>query len=121
MDTLKLTMRQLTPDSCNVIGDLSPDRDQVIQQIKAMMIKERSVYQCNDYISTHFCHKETEVVSPSSSRNASNPAHHFVVDNTCRQKMCEWSYRIVDHFDGHRSLVAIAQNFVDRFLDQNRW
>ena len=115
MDTLKLTMRQLAPDSCNVIGDLSPDRDQVIQQIKAMMIKERSVYQCNDYILTQ------AVKLPLYRRNTSNPAHDFVVDDTCRQKMCEWSYRIVDHFDGHRSLVAIAQNFVDRFLDQNRW
>jgi len=31
--------------------------------------------------------------------------------------MALWSYRIVDHFDGDREIVAIAFNYLDRFLN----
>jgi hypothetical protein len=41
---------------------------------------------------------------------ATNPALHH------HNMMCEWSYRIVDHIGGNRELVAISQNYLNRFL-----
>jgi hypothetical protein len=42
------------------------------------------------------------------------------VDESCREKMCEWSYRICDHFHTSREIVAIAFNYLDRFNDVTR-
>lgn len=81
------------------------------------MKKEGSVYKCNDYVLSHKLEKVTMSRHPRGSDSASQD---FLVDDLCRQKMCEWSYRIVDHFNGSRELVAIGQNYVDRFLDKYR-
>ena len=42
------------------------------------------------------------------------------VDESCREKMCEWSYRICDHFNTSREIVAIAFSYLDRFNDVTR-
>jgi len=34
-----------------------------------------------------------------------------------REKICEWAYQVVDHFDLNREVVSIAMNHLDRFLD----
>ena len=33
-----------------------------------------------------------------------------------RRKICEWSYRVVDHFRIDRDVVSVAMNFFDRYL-----
>ena len=40
------------------------------------------------------------------------------VDAVCREKMCEWSYRVCDHFHVPRDMVAISFSYLDRFLDR---
>jgi Cyclin, N-terminal domain len=42
------------------------------------------------------------------------------VDISCREKMCEWSYKICDHFQTSRDIVSIAFNYLDRFNDVTR-
>jgi Cyclin, N-terminal domain len=42
------------------------------------------------------------------------------VDTSCREKMCEWSYKICDHFQTSRDIVTIAFNYLDRFNDVTR-
>lgn len=39
------------------------------------------------------------------------------VDTLCREKMVEWSYRILDHFHASRDIVAIAFSYLDKFVD----
>ena len=38
------------------------------------------------------------------------------IDEICRDKMCEWSYQIVDFCKFHRESVDVAMNYLDRFL-----
>ncbi len=117
MSMYQLTMRQLESDSLPRTS-ASSERCHVIRQIQAMIKKEDSVYKCNDYVLSHRPGKFT--MSRTKTTSADTP-EDFIVDDVCRQKMCEWSYRIVDHFSGSRELVAISQNYVDRFLDKYRW
>jgi hypothetical protein len=44
-----------------------------------------------------------------------------VVKSSTQQMMCEWSYRVVDYIDGSRELVAISQNYLNRFLREYDW
>ena len=113
---LQLTLRYLHPESLPTVA--TPERYHVIGQIRAMMNKESSVYKCNDYVESH---KLEKVTMSRNEIESTDQSQEFIVDDACRQKMCQWSYRIVDHFGGSRDLVAISQNYVDRFLDHYRW
>lgn len=42
----------------------------------------------------------------------------FKVDDCCRLKMSEWSYKIVDFLPANREIVAVAFNYIDRFCDR---
>jgi Cyclin, N-terminal domain/Cyclin, C-terminal domain len=44
------------------------------------------------------------------------PQHIIDVDEVCRDKMCEWSYQIVDFCKFSRESVDIAMNYLDRLL-----
>lgn len=44
------------------------------------------------------------------------PLHIIDIDEVCRDKMCEWSYQIVDFCKFSRESVDIAMNYLDRFL-----
>eukprot|EP00934_Nitzschia_sp_Nitz4_P008900 Nitzschia sp. Nitz4//scaffold48_size128905//50884//51941//NITZ4_003594-RA/size128905-processed-gene-0.80-mRNA-1//1//CDS//3329552964//8890//frame0 len=33
-----------------------------------------------------------------------------------REKICEWAYQVVDHFELHREVVSIAMNYLDRYI-----
>jgi hypothetical protein len=102
------------------------DREEIRDRIGVMMRQEGSTYKCRDYIrrrqvkcfdnsSVLICdqvkglcyldHQDDHMVAPSS------------VDTSCREKMCEWSYRIIDHFHADREIVAISFSYLDRFLD----
>jgi hypothetical protein len=58
--------------------------------------------------------------TPGTTSGISLPRHReggSSVDTACREQMALWSYRIIDHFDGDREIVAIAFNYLDRFLN----
>jgi len=43
-------------------------------------------------------------------------AHDQSQHTEWRRKICEWSYRVVDHFRLERDCVSIAMNYFDRYL-----
>jgi Cyclin, N-terminal domain len=38
------------------------------------------------------------------------------INDIWREKICEWSYQVIDHFDFSREVVAISFHYLDRFL-----
>ena len=73
---------------------------------QAMRQQEHTDYKCFDYL------LRREV------KNGTNLEEDEVIDDSCRQRMCDWSYRIVDHFNGNRDLVFSSFNLLNRFLDK---
>lgn len=73
-----------------------------------VLTAQDAVYRTKDYIGRRRKRGFTE--SASSPDDAVDPA--------CREKMCEWCYRICDHFDTSREIVAFAFSFLDRFIDR---
>jgi Cyclin, N-terminal domain len=74
-----------------------------------VLIAQDAVYKARDYIGRRRKRgaNAVDTVSPDDA-----------VDPACREKMCEWSYRICDHFDTSREIVAFAFSFLDRFIDR---
>jgi len=61
-------------------------------QFAIMRNKEETIYTCPDYLSSKGLNKEW------------------------RERICEWSYEVVDHFDIQREVVSVSINCLDRFL-----
>lgn len=99
----------------------SQDFHEIADQLRVMKRQEETTYKCRDYLlRRHIEELAVDVVleerDPSDEGCARNTTNE--VDNTCREKMCEWSYRVVDHFNVNREIVAVSFSYLDRFLDR---
>lgn len=76
-------------------------RDCVLERLQAMVLQEETHYNYESY----FPSLSWEEMERQSQLNAS-----------WREKICQWSYNVVDHFDLPREVVAISLNLFDRYL-----
>lgn len=89
-------------------------------RVKAMQAQSDSIYMCSDYIGRRsvkersLCHQ----VGNESPPFPEMTVDHDKVDTVCRKKMCEWSYRVCDHFQAGREIVAVSFSYLDRFVDK---
>eukprot|EP00529_Nitzschia_sp_RCC80_P020426 CAMPEP_0113485152 /NCGR_PEP_ID=MMETSP0014_2-20120614/24336_1 /TAXON_ID=2857 /ORGANISM="Nitzschia sp." /LENGTH=408 /DNA_ID=CAMNT_0000378789 /DNA_START=66 /DNA_END=1292 /DNA_ORIENTATION=- /assembly_acc=CAM_ASM_000159 len=51
--------------------------------------------------------------APGAESATSNSS---LINKHWREKICEWAYQVVDHFDLNREVVSIAMNHLDRYL-----
>jgi len=90
----------------------------------AMLKQEKKHYSCADYLSPEY--QQRQNITPSSSRtilplhssdlSSSTSSSSGCLNEIWREKICEWSYQVVDHFDFNREIVAISLSYLDRFL-----
>lgn len=76
-------------------------KDCVLDRLRAMMIQEEKNYCYESYLPR----ASWEEIEHQSQLNAS-----------WREKICQWSYNVVDHFDLPREVVAISLDLFDRYL-----
>ena len=57
-------------------------------------------------------HEDDEAASAEAAAGDDRPR----VCEPWRERICEWCYGVVDHFDLDRGLVALALSFLDRYL-----
>lgn len=70
-------------------------------QIRAILVKEES-YQVMHITCRNHCE-----------------CNNFTTYNEWRQKICQWTLRVVDHFQLDREIASVALNIFDRFLFNN--
>jgi len=54
--------------------------------------------------------------SNSSDSSSSSTSTNSTINELWREKICEWCYQVVDHFDFNREVVSVAMNYLDRYL-----
>ena len=79
--------------------------EDAVASIEAMRMQEESGYKTEDYM----FQAQPEV------RVHKGPQQQ-PVDTECRSKMSEWCFQVVDFCKFNRETVAIAMNYLDRFL-----
>ncbi|KAL7568749.1 hypothetical protein ACA910_021741 [Epithemia clementina (nom. ined.)] len=84
------------------------------------LIRQEGQYSCGDYLNRQRSHQhvssdDEEMKDEKMKKDEADPNS---VDASCREKMCEWSYRVCDHFKVPRNIVAIAFSFLDRFVNR---
>lgn len=88
--------------------------DDIVESIATMRAQDKS-YACRDYLGRRLGRKG---FSSYCGNSALVGQPDDLADASCREKMCEWSYRVCDHFHTSREIVAFAFSFLDRFLDK---
>lgn len=103
------TMKDMMQNMMNMtITDGVDMRDRFV----AMLKQESNSYSTHsDYFS---------IFRTRSGEGKKSDCHHHedraVVDESWREKICEWLYNIVDHFCYKREIVSITLNLFDRYL-----
>jgi hypothetical protein len=92
------------------------DPDDAIDFLHVMISKE-DVYKCRDYLGRRGTKVQRDMFFELGEEGAPLEIED-IIDVTCREKMCEWTYRVCDHFHTNREIVALSLSFLDRFMDR---
>jgi hypothetical protein len=82
-----------------------------------VMISQEKIYKCRDYLGRRGTKVQRDMFFELGEECASLEIED-IIDITCREKMCEWTYRVCDHFHSNREIVALSLSFLDRFIDR---
>lgn len=101
---------------------------ELVERMDIMFQQEQSDYKTVDYLAPEFQKKlasicsdvnlpEGVVSSKSSDASTSlSSSSSSGINDVWREKICEWSYQVIDHFDFSREVVSISIHYLDRFL-----
>jgi lipoyl(octanoyl) transferase len=87
--------------------------------------QESGVYACVEYLDSEFQRKQLQQQTYSGPNasifdSLSNDSSTGSLNEIWREKICEWCYQVVDHFDFSREVVGISMSFLDRYLSTRR-
>lgn len=91
-------------------------------RFNAFRRQERTAYKCVDYFSSDYQSNQIRKaihnpnLSQFSSVYSQSTSSQTSINECWREKICEWSYQVVDHFDFNREIVSISLSYLDRYL-----
>jgi hypothetical protein len=94
-------MHSPTPDasaSSSPTGAAPLSQDEVLDRLQAMMYSEATGYHYKSYF-------------PGDESTTLRPVNH-----EWREKICQWTYNVVDTYDLPREIVALSLDYFDRYL-----
>jgi Cyclin, N-terminal domain len=94
----------------------------LLERLEALLDLERESYKTVDYLSAH--HQESmdptscalDLCDVESAFTSSSGSSNCGINEVWREKICEWSYQVIDHFDFSREVVSVSIHYLDRFL-----
>jgi hypothetical protein len=96
----------------------------LLERIDVMLDQELSAYKTVDYLSPDFQKKLGFPIENDTASESAVPADGGSVSSSSscninevwREKICEWSYQVIDHFDFSREIASVSIHYLDRFL-----
>lgn len=93
----------------------------LVERLNVLLKQESTVYKSEDYLSPAFQAKlqtgeDGFSALPCSAASTSSGSSASGINELWREKICEWSYQVVDHFDFSREVVNVSISLLDRFL-----
>lgn len=91
-------------------------------KINTLHRQESTVYKCQPYLSPEFQQlRQEDTVFNSTfhscvTQDGDSSSVSGRINECWREKICEWAYQVIDHFDFNREVVAVSLSYLDRFL-----
>ncbi|KAL7436766.1 hypothetical protein ACHAXM_005312 [Skeletonema potamos] len=100
---------------------------EVCERLKVMRRQESSHYSTPDYLAAEWQARLIEEAAEDDitrevndlanpNEGSSGQASSSQINELWREKICEWCYQVVDHFDFNREVVNVAMTYLDRYL-----
>ena len=93
---------------------------ELLERLLVMFEKEESTYRTVDYLDPDYQKVLCSVCDKSciEEANGSNDSQSSSsgINDIWREKICEWSYQVIDHFDFSREVVSVSIHYLDRYL-----
>lgn len=94
------------------------------ERFSVLRYQEENLYRYPDYLSPKFQEEQRQICSQKSNNKSnifsseleSSSSSSSGVNEVWREKICEWCYQVVDHFDFSRETVDVSMSYLDRFL-----
>jgi len=93
----------------------------LVDRLHALLEQEVCSYQTADYLAPGYQQKLRDLLCPETHEYlscSSATTSTSGINEVWREKICEWSYQVIDHFDFSREIVSIAVSYLDRYLSR---
>ena len=102
------------------------DLTELIDHFSVLCRKEKGAYHCLDYLShEHQARIEQKDYIQSQIRTSSSAFRSFSYTTSSesrstvevwRSVFCEWTFKVIDHFEISREVASISLSYLDRYL-----
>lgn len=98
----------------------SIDKQDILNSISAMLRQEEH-YLCHDYLDHVSLLDDTDAATTAATTTHHHPSNVIdaAIDETCRSKMCEWIFHVIDSTLLQRETASVAMGFLDRYLSSS--
>lgn len=79
--------------------------------VSVLLTQESTTYKIPDYLSSTSARAQVDDPNGNGTQR-----DRSVINELWREKICQWCYQVVDHFDLDREVVSVALNYIDRFV-----
>lgn len=118
--------------TCNTMATMTPPTTdvkyiEVCERLKVMRRQESTHYSTPDYLAAEWqarlveeaaeddiAREVNELANPNEGSSGQTSSSQ--INELWREKICEWCYQVVDHFDFNREVVNVAMTYLDRYL-----
>lgn len=84
------------------------------ERLTRMRTQEATYYAVPDYLAAEYQWKLRDGPALHDGDGAAGDGDH--INELWRDKICEWCYHVVDHFNFHREVVSYAMAYLDGYL-----
>lgn len=92
----------------------------LVERLSVLLEQEIYSYYTEDYLDPGYQQKlrdtDHQIHDLPSCLSATTTTS--CINKVWREKICEWSYQVVDHFDFSREIVCISISYIDRYLSK---
>jgi hypothetical protein len=93
--------------------------DEIYDRLEVMRLQECNYYMIPDYLAPDWQARLAVAEGDfDHSNDEENPSSFSSpqINESWREKICEWCYRLVDHWELARESVSVAMNILDRYV-----
>ena len=101
---------ELESNSYGTIDYLSPTHQQRI--LNGLLYSSTEI----DHVGSIALSSQGQSAFTTTTGCSSTSSSHSGINEVWRERICEWSYQVIDHFDFSREVVSISTHYLDRVL-----
>ena len=94
----------------------------LLERFEVMIQQELTTYRTEDYMDPDYQRRVSTIIDADffglNGPSQTDSSQTSEINDVWREKICDWSYQVIDHFDFSREVVSISIHYLDRYLSK---